>query len=153
MVAAYFDSQGLIYTDAVPKGQTINSDFFCQSVLRFLRRYRLKRPGKTASDLTLHFDNARPHVSKATKDFLASKSIKTIDHPPYSPDLAPVDFWLFPLAKKKMAGKVLEDEEDALKEWYGVIQTIPKKAFAAAFQSWIKRWNKCKDLDGDYVEK
>ena len=84
---------------------------------------------------------------------MASKKVKTIAHLPYSPDLAPADFWLFPLVKKKLGGKVLEDKEEAMKEWFGVIQTIPKEDFAAAFTSWIRRWTKCKDLDGDYVEK
>ena len=140
MIAAYFDNEGLIYTDVVPKGQTINSDYFCKSILNFVRRFRKKRREKAASNWLLH----RPHMSNVTSDFLASKMVKTIDHPAYSPDLAPADFWLFPMVKKKMG---------VLNSWCGVVRSIPKEAFGEAFRSWMRRWNKCKLVDGDYVEK
>ena len=153
MVAAYFDNQGLIYTDVVPKGQTINSDYFCKSISNFLRRFRQKRPQKAASNWRLHMDNARPHVSRATSEFLASKKVETIDHPAYSPDLAPADFWLFPLVKKKMGGMAFKDQQEVLNAWYGVTRSIPEEAFAEAFRSWIKRWTKCVNKAGDYVEK
>jgi hypothetical protein len=42
----------------------------------------------------------RLHIS-----FLAKNSITKMDHPPYSPDLAPCDFWLFPKLKNALKGQ------------------------------------------------
>ncbi|KDR09008.1 hypothetical protein L798_01401, partial [Zootermopsis nevadensis] len=47
----------------------------------------------------LHYDNALSHTSLVVQQFLAEKSIPIITQPPYSLDLAPSDFWLFPALK------------------------------------------------------
>jgi histone-lysine N-methyltransferase SETMAR len=49
--------------------------------------------------LILHQDNAPENSSLQVSQFLARKGNSTMDHPPYSPDLAPADFWLFPELK------------------------------------------------------
>jgi histone-lysine N-methyltransferase SETMAR len=43
-----------------------------------------------------HHDSALADDSLAVQEFLAKESVMKLDHPPYSPDLAPCDFWLFP---------------------------------------------------------
>ena len=50
--------------------------------------------------LMLHHDNASSHSARLTLEFLEQKQIKVIEHPPYSPDLAMCDFWLFFNLKK-----------------------------------------------------
>jgi histone-lysine N-methyltransferase SETMAR len=44
--------------------------------------------------------------------FLAGKGISAMDHPPYCPELAPADFWLFPELKSVLKGKEFSDAED-----------------------------------------
>ena len=56
---------------------------------------------------------------------------KNVGAPPYSPDLAPANFYLFPKLKKQPAGNFLE-APIFKKEWDGVSSTIPKDAFATA---------------------
>ncbi len=70
----------------------------------------------------------------------------TIRHPPYSPDLAPADFFLFLRVKSELEG--LND----LEELGGVIQTIPKDNFAAAFRQWMERSEKRVHIGEDYVK-
>jgi hypothetical protein len=43
-----------------------------------------------------HNDNAPVHTALSMREFLASKQITVLEHPSYSPDLAPSDFLLFP---------------------------------------------------------
>jgi hypothetical protein len=43
--------------------------------------------------------------------FLSGKGISALDHPPYSPDLAPADFWLVPKLKSVLKGKRFSDFE------------------------------------------
>jgi len=75
-----------------------------------------------------------------------------IPHPPYSPDLVPCEFFLFPNLKIWLGGKKfsLNEEVVAVNEYFAGFKT-------AYFSDGIKkleiRWTKCIDLDGDYVEK
>ena len=80
------------------------------------------------------------------------KGFKLIEHPPYSPDLAPADFFLFPKVKSALAGDTLTAGElkSALE---GVIGTLTAADYASAFQKWIEPFRKCKDIVGNFVEK
>jgi histone-lysine N-methyltransferase SETMAR len=57
-----------------------------------------------ADNWVLHHDNAPAHTALAIREFLAKKNIPVLPHPPYSPDLAPCDFCLFPKLKLKLKG-------------------------------------------------
>jgi histone-lysine N-methyltransferase SETMAR len=58
------------------------------------------------------FDNAPCHTSLLVRQFLSNKNIMVCPHPPYSPDLAPNNFWLFPKVKMSMKGKRFESFQD-----------------------------------------
>ena len=49
-------------------------------------------------------DNASSHKCEVVKSFLASEKVKVLNHPPYSSDLSPCDFFLFPRLKKMLSG-------------------------------------------------
>jgi histone-lysine N-methyltransferase SETMAR len=51
-----------------------------------------------------HHDNAPAHKALSVKPFLAQKLITEMEHPPYFPDLAPNNFWLFPKIKSVLKG-------------------------------------------------
>jgi len=50
-------------------------------------------------------DNDPAHQALATQKKLASLGFHCLDHPPYSPDLAPSDYHLFPGLKKRLDGQ------------------------------------------------
>ena len=56
------------------------------------------------SGVHLLHDNASSHKCEVVKSFLASEKVKVLKHPPYSPDLSPCDFFLFPRLKKMLSG-------------------------------------------------
>ena len=69
----------------------------CWGFKEFRKRFRRKRPGIFKSgQWHFHRDNTPVHNSILVKDYLTKMGIKTVAQPPYSPDLAPCDFWLFP---------------------------------------------------------
>jgi histone-lysine N-methyltransferase SETMAR len=57
----------------------------------------------------LHHDNAPAHYSSRVLEFLVKKSFTKMDHSPYSPDLAPCNFWLFPKLKNALKGQRFAD--------------------------------------------
>ena len=74
--------------------------------------------------------------------------IKIVPRPPYSPDLAPCDFWLFP----KLRGCRYETIEEMKEAVTKVIDTLIQEEFHEAFQKLLERYNKCIAAGGDYFE-
>ena len=74
--------------------------------------------------------------------------IKTVPHPPYSADLAPSDFWLFP----KLRGCRYETIEEMKEAVTKVIDTVTQEDFYGAFQKLLERYNKCIAAGGEYFE-
>ena len=93
----FFDSTSMIYMLCVPTEQTVNKEYYVEVLREFRKRFRRKRPALFESD-QWHFqqDNAPVHNSILVTDYLTKMGIKTVPRPPYSHDLAPCEFCLFP---------------------------------------------------------
>ncbi|GFT73557.1 histone-lysine N-methyltransferase SETMAR [Trichonephila clavipes] len=63
------------------------------------RKHPLLRNG-----FLLHHDNARPHIARCVLGVSQQNNVEILPHSPYSPDLTPCDFWLFPQLKKLLRG-------------------------------------------------
>ena len=110
-------------------------------------------PSEEASTLQIgqwHFpqDNAPVHNSILVTNYLTKMSIKTVPQPPYSPDLAPCDFCLFP-KHRGCRYEIIEEMKEAVKK---VIDTLTQEDFHGAFQKLLERYNKCIAAGGDYFE-
>ena len=67
------------------------------------------------------------------KRFLAQHDVVEMQHPPYSPDLAPADFFLSPKLKNSLKGKTFQDVEAIKKTVMSVLKNIPKEDFKISF--------------------
>ena len=81
------------------KETTINSQGYTETLTALKRR--IERTGIRNETLLQH-DNARPHTSAATRDEIQRLDVLALPHSPYSPDLAPSDFHLFPKIKEHL---------------------------------------------------
>ena len=86
------------------------------------------------------------------KQFLAEKQVTVLEHPPYSPDLAPCDFWLFPKMKSVVKGTHFESVEDIQTRVTGVLKGLKTEAFEGCFRAWWERMHKCVQFQGKYFE-
>jgi histone-lysine N-methyltransferase SETMAR len=100
----------------------------------------------------LHWDNAPIHTAASVKKWFADHSIQLLLHPPYSPDLAPADVFLFRRVKEELAGLSL-DEDSLKKTREGVVRTITADEYATAFWRWFEHCKKNICIDSGYVEK
>ena len=96
-----------------------------------------------------HQNKALVHNSIFATDYLTKMGIKTVPYPPYSPDLAPSDFCLFP----KLRGCRYETIEEMKEALTKVIDTLTQEEFHGAFQKLLERYNKCIAAGGDYFEE
>jgi histone-lysine N-methyltransferase SETMAR len=95
----------------------VNYATYCEVLLKILDVIRRKIPGQLARGLLL--DNARPHTALATQERIQQLQWELLEHPPYSPDLAPTDFHLFGPLKNHLGGKCFAEEEveTDLRKW------------------------------------
>ena len=115
-----------------PEGQIVNAGFYC-NVLRRLREDILrKRPELwREGNWLLHDDKALSHRALVTREFLAHNSIITLPHPPYSPDLAPCEFFLFPKKKMQLKVRRFDRVEEIQRESQNVLDTLREQDFPA----------------------
>jgi hypothetical protein len=94
MLICFLDIGGISHFEFVPAGSTVNRTFYMEMLKRLIDSLKCKR-GELWRDqsLILHH-NLLVHSSLQVSQFLAGKGISAMDHPLYSPDLAPADFWL-----------------------------------------------------------
>jgi len=110
---------------------------FFLNVLKHLREaVQRKRPEAwTNNTWMLHHDNAPGHVSLLIHEFSTKHETTVVPQPPYSPDLAPVDFFLFPKFKSSLKDsrfQMVEEIENSIWD----LRAIPQNTF----QNWKKRW-------------
>ena len=92
MLVIFFDWQGVIHKEFVP--ETINAVYYKGVMERLLNRNQRVRPGMCESgDWFLLHDNAPSHNATIVKQFLAQRKVTVLDHPSYSPDLPPADYF------------------------------------------------------------
>ena len=149
MMVTFCDWKGMIYREFV-RGRTVDTTLFLQILGRFEGALRRSRPRQRRY---LHMDNASPHTSRDTQLHLLFTGMRTITHPPYSPDLAPSDFWLYPRIKKGLKGRRFATL-DKLEEAVDVkIAGIASHEYQDCFtHKWPMRWVRCVFRDGDYFE-
>ena len=71
---------------------------------------------------------------------------------PYSPDLAPCDFWLFPKLKSPLKGRRFADLSDIQRNVKTLLRGIPENDFQDCFRQWHHRLTKCIASQGEYFE-
>ena len=125
----FFDSNGMIYMQWVPTGETVNKEYYAEVLREFRKRFLQKRPALFKSgQLHFHQDNTPVHNSILVTDYLTKMAIKTVPHRPYSPDLAPWDFCLFP----KLRGCRYETIEEMKEAVTKVIDMLTQEDFHGA---------------------
>ena len=86
-----------MHYEFAPRGQTINKEYYVEVLKRLRDAVRRKRLRFWSSgDWLFHHDNAPAHSSNLVQQFLAKHKIVQLRQPPYCPDIAPCDFWMFP---------------------------------------------------------
>ncbi len=154
MFIPFFDSHGLVHAEFF-RNQTVTKELF-KALLQHVRvSLRIRRGAYLWSqrqDYRIHMDNAPAHRAKLTQDYLRDNHWPVLKHPPYSPDLSPADFFLFPVLKRRLRGhdfRTLDALEDAILQELG---NITARQWKQCFTEWIARCRKCLQFRGHYFE-
>ncbi len=160
MMTVFFDVCGILLVDFLPRGETMDSEYYCRLLKKLKDRIRHQRPGmwkggvdgRTDHDFLFHQDNAGVHTSNETIAFFGLNDFKLVTHPQYSPDLAPCDFFLFPFLKKHLRGQRFRNLVELQTEIKNIFKHITPEMFEDCFKAWAFRWKKCVVNLGAYFE-
>ena len=100
----------------------------------------------------LRHDNASSHKVAIVREYLKQEKVVELPHPPYSPDLAPCEFFLFPRLKNHLAGRKCQTRKNLGPAIFQRLNSIARKDYENAFIYWIKRLKLCVSHGGEYFE-
>jgi transposase len=150
--AVFFDYRGIVHHNYAPAGQTINKEYYLEVIRRLRDAVQRKRPDLWASrNWQLHHDNAQAHSSHRIQSFLAKHGIPVVRQAPYSPNMAPCDFW-FPKLKRPLKGSRFDSRRDIMRNATKKLRSLPEKAFENCFQQWKECWAKCVESQEAYFK-
>jgi len=153
MATVFWDRKGLLLCEFMPTGTTITADRYCQTLKNLRRAIQNKRRGMLTKGIRFHHDNARPHTARVTTALIKDFGWDIILHPPYSPDVAPSDFHLFPDLKKHLGGTHFADGEQLKEEVLSYLHGLAGEFYDQGIKKMVHRMQKCIEVNGDYVEK
>jgi len=153
MATAFWDRKGVLLVDFMAHGTTINADRYCETLKKLRQAIQNRRRGMLTKGVYLLHDNARPHVARQIFALLDQFGWDIITHPPYSLDLAPCDYHLFPKLKEHLSGRHFCDDDEVKVAVQRFLNDMAASWYDMDIQKLPLCLQKCIDRNGDYVEK
>jgi transposase len=153
MATVFWDEKELLLLEFMPQKTTITGQTYANTITALQEVIKEKRRGKLKAGMLFLHDNAPVHMSAESQAAIRQCGFQQLNHPPYSPDLAPSDYFLFRVMKKFLWGKRFSSDEEvkeAVTTWFA---EQSKDFFSRGIKSLQQKWAKCIELLGDYIEK
>lgn len=152
MASIFWDSEGILLIDFLPPNTYITGAYYSDLLKKLAKAINKKRPNKIDKKIYLLHDNASPHKSNVVAATIAHHNFTELYHAPYSPDLAPSDYFLFKNLKQELRGTNWEQISDA--------KSVVKSFFKGKEKNWFfdglyalgERYEKCIQSGGNYFE-
>lgn len=147
----FFKANGWVAVHALDKGQTLDRTYYIENCLQLVvKTLKKERPNSGMRGLKLLHDNAKPHVNSEVLTYLRDQEFQVMPHPPYSPDLAPCDYWLNDYIKCNLTEQ--KDEDSLFEAVTKVLNNIPEEEYRKTFDKLVKRIRLFIKNKGDYFE-
>ena len=121
MATVFWDEKGILLLEFMPQKTTITGQTYANTITALREAIKEKRRGKLSTGVLLLHDNAPVHMSVRSQAPIRQCGFQQLNHPPYSPDLAPSDYFLFRVMKKFLRGKRFSSDEEvkeAVTTWF-----------------------------------
>ena len=139
--------------DYLEQGCTINGAYYAGELRPQLQEIPRNRRGKLARGVLLLQDNAPAHKSQVAMTAGTKCGFEILPHPPYSPDMAPSAFYLFPKLNSHLRDTQYGSNEGVIKAENEYLGDQEKAFYFEGIRKLEQRWAKCIALKGDYIEK
>ena len=139
-----------MHWEMLEKNKTVEKNLYIAQLHSVNEAIQQKRPDRQGQVILLH-DNSRPHVANIVKAALQELDWEVLQHPPYSPDLAPTDYHLFRSLSNQMRGVTFYTNED-LENWLNnFFESRPDDFWRDGIDKLVERWEQVVNSDGEYI--
>jgi histone-lysine N-methyltransferase SETMAR len=146
MATVFWNAEGVILVDIMPRGQTINSDLYIQTLKKLQKHLRRVQPHKNVFEILLQHNNAQPHTSLKTQEAITKLGWTVLPHAPYIPDLAPSDFHLFEALKDAIRGKRFGSDDKVTEEEKKWLRVQDSDWHKTGIHALVSHWRKAVKL-------
>jgi histone-lysine N-methyltransferase SETMAR len=153
MLTIVWNPRGFHLIKVVEKDRKFNVGYYMAEILESLSQWCSIEAAGNERKLFVHTNNARPHTTKLSTQYSNENRMKSAQHPPYSPDLAPSDFYHFEDVKRCFAGLSLEDADQLLAAVEGILEGIEKETLQVVFLEWMDRLRKRTIINSDTYDR
>jgi hypothetical protein len=149
MLTGVWNQHGFHVVNILPRGCKWTSQYDIDNILPEFCALQIagdrRRP-------VIHAENARPHIPTRVKEYMEEYVMRTARDPPYSPDLAPSDFFLFGYVQRALARSDFQTAEEVLSALVRMLNAISTEMLIGTFEESIRTLQGCIDTDGQYVD-
>jgi histone-lysine N-methyltransferase SETMAR len=148
MLCVFWSARGVEYWELLEQGQTVNSELYCRQLNQLNQRLNRRH----RAQVVFLDDNAQPHRSHMTNAKITELGWDRVDHPPYSPDLAPSDFHLFRSLQHYLKGKRFEninEMQESLEEFF---DSKDAEFYRRGIMKLPEKWEEVIEVDGEYFD-
>uniref|UniRef100_H2ZS50 Mos1 transposase HTH domain-containing protein n=1 Tax=Latimeria chalumnae TaxID=7897 RepID=H2ZS50_LATCH len=147
MAPIFWDAKGVLLTDYMPHKTRMTGEYYASLMWKLRQAIKEKRQGMLTKGVLLLHDNVPVHNACVAQAAIHECGFKQLNHPPYSPDLAPSDY-----LEAYLCGKRFSNDEELMEVTEAWLQDTSQKYFAG-IDSLQDKWSKCIEVKGDYIEK
>ena len=149
----FLDAHRVIFIDYLQKGRKITGAYYVALLDRLVDQIRKKLHHLKKKKIFFHDDNEPSHTSNIAQAKKHELGCELLPHPPYSPDLAPSDYYLFPNLKRWLCGMRFESNEEVEWDSEGYFGGFNKSYYLKGIEKLKDRWTRCIELKREYIEK
>ncbi|GFV45018.1 histone-lysine N-methyltransferase SETMAR [Trichonephila clavipes] len=143
LLCLWWDRKGLVYYELLKQRKPIHADLYCNQLDKLNTAIKEKRPALASrKGIAFHYDNARKHTAMVTQQKLNALGWEVLDHPPYSPDIAPSDYYLFRSLQNCLMGKNSSFLKVFLSQLLTILTSRMRTSTKQEFTSYLKDGNK-----------
>jgi len=153
MVTILWGLKGYYIVEALPVDQKYNSIYFVKLLQKLRDNLKATRGFKRIKIFYLHLDNAKVHRSQYTTEQAEELGFKMLPHPPYSPDLAPSDFFLFGYIKTQLKGSNFKTVAMLMEAIISILNKISQELIEKIMMEWVDRLQTVISHKGDYIDE
>ncbi|GFV02385.1 mariner Mos1 transposase [Trichonephila clavipes] len=152
LLCLWWDRKGQVYYELLKQGKTINADLYRNQLDKLNAAIKEKWPALASrKGILFHHDNARPHTAMVTQQKLNALGWEVLRHPPYSPDIAPSDYYLFRSPQNYQTEKKFKSFESVSMAVADYFNSKDENFYKIGVYMLPERWQQVVTNNGAYI--
>lgn len=152
LLCVWWDIRGIIHYELLKPGNTVTAAVYCEQLERMNEKLKTKRPLLVEKkEILLLHDNARPHKATMSRQKISELNYEVLKHPPYSPDLAPSDFYLFRSLEHSLRDKKFKNVNEVENFLNSHFSSKPSSFYKKGIEKLPERWQTVINSNGEYI--